>query len=492
MKKWLVISVLSCFWYNSVYSQNCLHSPIPPVLKYVSVQPETGKTDLNWALSPDSVIAAYIVYSYSNGDGIPIDTLWNPAATAYTISNTASRYSSVSYVVTAMRIPPCISTFSDSLNTIFAKADIDTCNKITISWNSYPSVPTAVLNYSVLVSVNGGSYTEAAIVNQDVTVYTFNDFTTNANICYVVRANLEGGTYSTSNKVCVSTKMQRPPLWINADYATVTPDKNILLSFSIDPFSEITHFKLERKNGFSGSYKEMAQLISSNGSVGFTDNKTKIDSVFLYRLSAINNCNNPVTFSNIASNIVLSLERNGNDLNLSWNGYKDWNGIISAYHLWINTGKGFEENMTIQASDTTLTLGYKEIMYEVTGSDVCFYINATETSNPHGITGQSRSSGVCTVPTEIITVPNTFTPNNDLINDYFRPVLSFTPVNYHLIISDRKGSILFETSDYQAEWDGSQKGTPQPQGVCLWFLKVTTPSGKTITKTGTITLINNR
>jgi len=492
MKKWLVISVLSCFWYNSVYSQNCPH-PLSPVLRSVSVQPETEKTDLKWDLSPSSDIAAYIVYSYSNGDGIPIDTLWNPLATAYTISNTASRYSIVSYVVTAMRIPPCISTFSNVLNTIFTKADIDTCNnKITISWNSYPSVPSTVLNYSVLVSVNGGSYTEAAIVNPDVTVYTFNDFTTNANICYVVRANLEGGTYSSSNKACVSTKMQRPPLWINADYATVTPDKNILLSFSIDPFSEITHFKLERKNGFSGSYKEMAQLISSNGSVGFTDNKTKIDSVFLYRLSAINNCNNPVTFSNIASNIVLSLERNGNDLNLSWNGYKDWNGIISAYHLWINTGKGFEEKMTIQASDTTLRLGYKDLMYEVTGSDVCFYVNATETSNPHGITGQSRSSGVCTVPTEIITVPNTFTPNNDLINDYFRPVLSFTPVNYHLIISDRKGSILFETSDYQAEWDGSQKGTPQPQGVCLWFLKVTTPSGKTITKTGTITLINNR
>ena len=488
----LMVFTFFCFFSSSAFSQNCPH-PTSPVLKNVSVQPETEKTDLQWSLSPSSDIAAYIVYSYSNGDGIPIDTLWNPAATSYTISNTASRYSSVSYVVTAMRLPQCISTFSNVINTIFTKADIDTCNnKITISWNSYLSVPAAVLNYSVLVSVNGGSYTEVAIVNPDVTVYTFNDFKTNANICYVIRANLEGGTFSNSNKTLpLSTKMQRPPLWINADYATVSPDKNILLSFTIDPFSEITHFRLERKKVSSGSYKEIAQLVSSNGSVGFTDNMPNIDSVFLYRLSAINNCNNPVTFSNIASNIVLSLVRNGNDLNLSWNEYKDWNGIISAYHLWMNTGKGFEEKMTIQASDTTLTLGYKDLMYEVTGSDVCFYINTAETSNPHGITGLSRSSTICTVPTEIITVPNTFTPDNDLINDYFRPVLSFIPVNYHLIISDRKGSILFETFDYQAEWDGSQKGTPQPQGVCLWFLKVTTPSGKTITKTGTITLIKN-
>jgi gliding motility-associated-like protein len=131
-------------------------------------------------------------------------------------------------------------------------------------------------------------------------------------------------------------------------------------------------------------------------------------------------------------------------------------------------------------------------MYEVTGSEVCFYISASETSNPNGVTGQSLSSLVCTVPTEIITVPNVFTPNNDLVNDFFRPVLSFTPMDYLLVISDRQGNILFETRDYSAAWDGSQNGNPQPQGVCLWFLKVTTPSGKSISKTGTITIINNR
>jgi hypothetical protein len=438
----LMAFTLFCFFSGNAFSQNCPH-PIPPVLRTVSVQPETGKTDLIWSSSPSSDIAAYIVYSYSNGDGIPIDTLWNPAATAYTISNTASGYSSVSYVVTAMRLPQCISIFSNVINTIFARADIDTCkNKLTISWNSYPSVPSAVIKYSVLVSVNGGSYTEAVLVNNDVTSFTFNEFTKDADICYVVRANLEGGTFSNSNKACLSTKMQRPPLWINADYATVTPDKNILLSFSIDPSSEITHFLLERRNGLSGIFREIARPLSVNGSVKFTDNKAKIDSVYKYRLSAINNCNNPVKVSNIASNIVLSLARMENDLNLSWNGYKDWLGVISSYHLLINTGSGFKEKMTIPASDTTLTLGYKEIMYEVTGSEVCFYISVSETSNPHNINGQSQSSGVCSVPTEIITVPNTFTPNNDLINDYFRPVLSFTPVINWLLVTFMGRSFL--------------------------------------------------
>jgi gliding motility-associated-like protein len=186
------------------------------------------------------------------------------------------------------------------------------------------------------------------------------------------------------------------------------------------------------------------------------------------------------------------LEKKGNYLNLSWNSYKEWLGMVSSYRLFIDTGKGFEEKTVLQPTDTVFTLGYKEIMYEVTASEVCFYISVLETSNPYGVTGQSLSSRVCTVPTEIITVPNVFTPNSGTANAYFRPRLSFTPQDYHLVISDRRGNILFETRDYDAEWDGSQNGNPQPQGVCLWFLKVTTPSGKSISKTGTLTVINSR
>jgi gliding motility-associated-like protein len=83
-----------------------------------------------------------------------------------------------------------------------------------------------------------------------------------------------------------------------------------------------------------------------------------------------------------------------------------------------------------------------------------------------------------------------FTPNNDLKNDRFKPVLSFTPVEYKFIISNRQGKVLFETRDFLEDWDGSLNGDPQPQGVYLWFLKVTTPAGKNITRTGTVTIIS--
>jgi gliding motility-associated-like protein len=495
-KYFYIILVLFSFSSNNAHSQTNCETPLPPELTLVSVQPENGFTELNWILSPSTDVAAYVLYRNDNGIWMSFDTLWNPSATVYTYT-TEFKYFSASFVVAVFRQPiipgmdGCISPLSNELNTIFAKSSIDTCNKkIAVSWNSYPSSPKKVTGYSILLSVNGGNYNEISKLDSDINTFTLNDFANNAEYCFVVRANIEGGFFSTSNKACLSTKMQRPPNWINADQATVNSDNKISLSFTIDPSSAITHFSLERKTGPSGIFQEIALPVSINGSVTYIDEKADITQINYYRISAINNCNIPVTISNPASNIVLSLERTGDDFNLRWNSYKKWLGKISSYRLFINTGNGFEEKRVIDANDTTITLMYKDIMYEVADSSICFYVSTSESLNPYGVTGQSLSCRVCAAPTEKVTVPNIFTPNSGTTNSRFRPVLSFTPKDYQLIISDRQGSILFDTKEHLAEWDGTRNGNPQPQGVYLWFLKVTTPSGKRISKTGTVTIIN--
>ncbi len=130
-------------------------------------------------------------------------------------------------------------------------------------------------------------------------------------------------------------------------------------------------------------------------------------------------------------------------------------------------------------------------MYVLDQGKVCFYVTATESSNPYGIMGESNSNQICTDLEEVVTVPNVFTPDSDLKNDLFRPVLTFTPSDYHLVITDRQGKTLFETRDFMDTWDGSDKGNVVPEGVYLWFLKIKTPTGKNISRTGTLTVIKN-
>jgi len=497
----LMVFFLSCFFSYNAYSQTYCFVPSPPVLSLVSVEPESGKVELSWTLSSSSDVAAYIIYTSENGDATAKDTLWNSSLTSYNYISTAYKYFSTSFVVAAYRLPGtpgisrrfgCPSELSNVLSTIFANATIDTCNKkIAISWNSYSSFPKKVTSYSLLVSINGNSFTEAGTIGSDKNSFTLSDFITNSEYCFVVRANLEDGTFSTSNKTtCLSTRMQRPPVWINADQVTVTNENRIALSYTIDPLSEISHFRLERRSGTSGIFKSIALPVSVNGKVKFTDVQANTDTVYYYRLSAINNCNNPVMVSELASNIVLSLEKSGNNLNFSWNLFKKISGNLLSGKMFINTGNGFEEKSSISPGDTTFTIDYKQIMYEITDKEVCFYISASEKSNSYGITEESFSSRVCTLPMEVITVPNVFTPNSGTVNAFFQPVLSFTPKNYHFVITNRQGKVLFESNDYMAVWDGMQNGTPRPQDVCLWYLKVVTPSGKSISKTGTVTIIN--
>jgi gliding motility-associated-like protein len=165
---------------------------------------------------------------------------------------------------------------------------------------------------------------------------------------------------------------------------------------------------------------------------------------------------------------------------------------MDSYKLFVKTGEGYEQLAIISPADTMHMISYSEIMYRKTGGEVCFRIMAIENGNPNGVDGESSSAEKCSSTTEIITVPNLFTPDGDMINDMFKPVLSFVPQNYHLIISDRKGKTVFESRSDSEEWDGSLNGSPVPQDVYLWFLKTTGPSGKSVTKTGTVTIIRVR
>jgi gliding motility-associated-like protein len=469
--------------------------PLSPVLTSVTVIPENGNVGIRWNGSPSDNISAYIIYYYSpeNEGWIALeDTIWNPSARSFTYTNPVANRKSMRFVAAAYRNSlisggdGCPSELSNPLNTIFCESLIDTCSKqITLKWNSYSDNPVNITGYDILASENANPLAVAYHTGKDARTFSVSDFSTGSNYCFAIRAVLEDGTYSYSNKTCLSTAMQRAPVWINADYATVDENNNIALSFTIDPSAEINRFILEKKSG-TGSFIKLADEVSRDNRVTYTDINPDLTRINYYRLSAMNGCKVAVTVSDIVSNMVLNHEQNSGNLILSWNQSGKLPGEVFSYNLFMNTGDGFRELSSI-ISDTIRTIELKDIIYEIATDKMCFFVRANESGNPFGINSQSRSATICEDIIEKITVPNLFTPNNDLKNDRFRPVLSFTPVDYRLMISDRHGKIVFQTSDFMEEWDGS--GGSGSETVFLWFLKLKSPSGKTYTRTGTVTLV---
>jgi gliding motility-associated-like protein len=85
-------------------------------------------------------------------------------------------------------------------------------------------------------------------------------------------------------------------------------------------------------------------------------------------------------------------------------------------------------------------------------------------------------------------LPNIFSPNSDGNNDIFR-VRGENISEIYLVIYNRWGEKIFETTDKTKGWDGTFNGTPQQPGVFVYFLNVSYDDGKTKELKGNVTLI---
>lgn len=64
-------------------------------------------------------------------------------------------------------------------------------------------------------------------------------------------------------------------------------------------------------------------------------------------------------------------------------------------------------------------------------------------------------------------IPNVFTPNNDGVNDLMK-LLGVNLQTYHLLVFDRWGKQLFESTSITSSWDGTVNGKPVPEGVYFY------------------------
>lgn len=116
-------------------------------------------------------------------------------------------------------------------------------------------------------------------------------------------------------------------------------------------------------------------------------------------------------------------------------------------------------------------------------------------TNTEGCSDTTRlESGVRTIRSGQILVPNAFSPNTSGPgnsggqNDLFRPILVGV-TEYQLMIFNRWGELLFETRDPEAGWDGYYKGRLCQQDVYVYKIVGKYSNGERVNKVGDIHLI---
>jgi gliding motility-associated-like protein len=68
-----------------------------------------------------------------------------------------------------------------------------------------------------------------------------------------------------------------------------------------------------------------------------------------------------------------------------------------------------------------------------------------------------------------LTLPNAFTPNNDGLNDVFRPLHPCNMTDYLLRIYDRYGKLIYQSADFGHGWNGTYNGMPAENGTFIWM-----------------------
>ena len=73
----------------------------------------------------------------------------------------------------------------------------------------------------------------------------------------------------------------------------------------------------------------------------------------------------------------------------------------------------------------------------------------------------------------IFHIPNTFTPDNNGVNEVFKPIFTsgFDPFNYNLTIYNRWGEIVFESNNTEVGWDGTYDNKIVKDGTYVWVVR---------------------
>ncbi len=76
-------------------------------------------------------------------------------------------------------------------------------------------------------------------------------------------------------------------------------------------------------------------------------------------------------------------------------------------------------------------------------------------------------------------MPNAFSPDQDGLNDSFKPVLSYPRISsYSMLIYNRWGQKIFSTTDYNEGWDGKISGKLCPAGIFVYKIIYDAPDDK--------------
>lgn len=477
----------------------CLGEDVkPPVFDYVTIHPDNGNVTVFWKPSPSSeVVGYYIQEEWIPGQSKRIATFNVPPATPVPSQYSLTFYypdvltRPVSFNITAFDAKGAESIrTTPSHVTIFNTAEYDTCkHSITVHWTPYVGWDSKLTGYTIFQVDNVVVITEKGNTAPDGNGFTIAGIEENKEYCFYISAKRSDGITSFSNKVCINTAAPLPPAYILGDYTGFAGSPSLDLHFSIDPATVNDSYRLYRSEASADNYLPVADLNkSAGGTISYTDVLPSRE-VYNYKLVYLNHCKAEGISSIPINNILLKGQSQAMVNHLQWNSFEAWPYGTKEVNVYRNSSQGNHELLATLDDNVTEYSDRISPESQLTG-DICYQVEAVSHPDLFGKTNISSSNVFCVNMLGQIFVPNAFTPNDDGLNDIFKPSFSILPGKYSFMIYNRYGAKIFETNDISKGWDGRlPDGSKALEGAYIYYIKMESSSGQVIEKHGNFTVI---
>jgi gliding motility-associated-like protein len=473
-------------------------APSEPQLDSVSINPATGQTELGWEAGFDPDIIGYLIYIKLNGIWKVVDTVFGRNNTFYLDTTHDANDSIQQYRIAAIDTCRNSSPLTIEHTTLFLQAATKKCDSIvSLSWNRYSGMPDSLTGYRIWASENGGAFTLVDTVSSGQQSYIHRGVNPmNFFVYYVQAYNLRNGYSSTSSKTAVN--FDRTPgqgsLWLR--YASVINNKDIEIAVFVQDSIMYNNIFLMRSddNGTTFSHTDSKAKINGTEHYFFTDNQVDVQTqTYFYRAAITDECNLVFAYSDTANNIVLKVAASLTDkIGIEWQPYYGFDNRLDSYDVLRKTQ--METSLREIDQVPPSQLDYSENVWSVAtqGGKFQYQVAATEDkSNIYGFQDKSYSNIVETLQDPISYIPNIFLPNSAIdANRTFKPVHAYVDAEDYLFsIFDRWGSLIFQTRDITAGWDGSVNGKEAMAGIYTYTITYRINPKTLFNKQGRVTLI---
>lgn len=467
--------------------------PLPVLIRRASVLGDNA-TELVFEAYKGFDFSQYTIYKYQNGKYKPIANRTNPMDTVLIDDMVNTLDNSYCYKVSMKNL--C--RFESDAELTKEHCTIETKAKglfesNLVSWSPYIGFD-SISRYEIwrTDSRDRKDYQFLDSVPSGQLNYLDTHFNCFVTKYYHIKAVQHGGFKEYSN----SDTARATPSTINttkpnlAWRVTVEDNDYALLEWKNDAWSRhgIRTYLVEKC--FSDGRKYNSDMAFEPETVSMKDMQVKVnENSYVYRMRAIDNCNDTTPWSNYSQTILLKgyFDVSSNKPALKWNAYREWYQGISRYEIDRMRPDGSFDKIASVSNTTTSFIDQSaesncapNYIYRVRA------ISNWQTS--YDTLAVSVSNHAQILPNSTLYVPNAFSPDLNGINERFGPKGQYI-VRYTIRIYNRWGELLYSSSDCLATWDGTYKNERCQQDVYMYQIEALGADNKTYNLNGTFTLL---